>query len=375
MQKKLIALAVAGLMSGGAFAQSNVTISGQFRVGIDQVSGSGATAGVNPNSRTRVVDNNSNIKFAGTEDLGGGMKAWFQVESAIGTSDNVGTSGSQAAGTATSTGIGTRNTAVGLTGNWGSFLIGKWDMHYSSHAGVDGNGLAPHSYAMATSSLDILHTQNGANGGGTRFNNTIQYWSPTMSGFGVKVGYSTSGTNESTVNAAGKESNVWLNPTYSNGPIHAFYSYLKRSDVGDVNNGAKAKFNRLGGAYTLPMGLKLGLIWDTNQATAAAGGATTKRTAWALPISYTTGAHNIAFTYARAGDTGGVADTGAKMTMLGYAYSLSKRTSIGASWVSIKNEAAGAYDGWHPSSSLGATGGMAAGVDPRWLSFNMNHTF
>ena len=30
MQKKIIALAIAGLMSGAAFAQSNVTISGGF---------------------------------------------------------------------------------------------------------------------------------------------------------------------------------------------------------------------------------------------------------------------------------------------------------------------------------------------------------
>lgn len=34
MQKKLIALAVAGLVSGGAFAQTNVTISGQIRMSI-----------------------------------------------------------------------------------------------------------------------------------------------------------------------------------------------------------------------------------------------------------------------------------------------------------------------------------------------------
>jgi predicted porin len=136
MQKKIIALAIAGL-SSVAFAQSNVTISGQFRVGIDSVSAGGATAaGANLTSRMRVTDENSTLRFAGEEKLGNGMTAWFQVESAIGTSDNIGTSGAQGGGANSAT-IGTRNTAVGIKGNWGNFFVGKWDTHYSSHAGVD----------------------------------------------------------------------------------------------------------------------------------------------------------------------------------------------------------------------------------------------
>lgn len=380
MQKKLIALAIAGL-SSAAFAQSNVTISGQMRVGIDNVTAGGATGGVaNLTSRTRVVDNNSNIRFAGTEKLGNGLEAWFQVESAIGTSDNVGTTGTQATGTATSTGIGTRNTAVGLRGGFGTFLIGKWDQHYSSLAGVDSAGLAG-DLAMNASSLNILHTNNGANGAGGRYNNTMMYTTPNFSGFDVNVGYGTSAANE--VNTAGvtKESNVFLNPRYTNGPIHAFYSYLKRTNIGNGAAGtvSDAKFNRLGGAYTLPMGLKLGLIWDRNEAVGAGG--TTKRTAWALPISYAMGAHTLSFTYAKAGKSNAagadVADSAAKMTMLGYGYAMSKRTSVGINWTAINNDAAATYDMWHPSSSVGATavGGLPAGSDPRALSFNLNHSF
>ena len=53
MQKKIIALAIAGL-SSVAFAQSNVTISGQFRGGIDSGSAGGATAAcANITSRIR----------------------------------------------------------------------------------------------------------------------------------------------------------------------------------------------------------------------------------------------------------------------------------------------------------------------------------
>ncbi len=383
MQKKIIALAIAGL-SSVAFAQSNVTISGQFRVGIDSVSAGGATAaGANLTSRMRVTDENSTLRFAGEEKLGNGMTAWFQVESAIGTSDNIGTTGAQGGGANSAT-IGTRNTAVGIKGNWGNFFVGKWDTHYSSHVGVDSSGLAAHSGALTTNSLSILHTNNGANGAGGRFNNAIMYASPNWSGFAFNLGYSTTAGaggvgNESTAAGVDKERNIWISPSYSNGPIHVVYSYLKRDDVGNAAAGTSpdAKFNRLGGAYTFPMGIKVGLIWDKNSTTTAAG-VETKRTAWALPLSYVTGPHTVAFTYAKANNSnvGGadVVNSNAKMTMLGYTYAMSKRTSVAASWWGINNDTAATYDGWHPSSNVSAAA-MPAGADPRKFTLQMNHTF
>ena len=56
MQKKLIALAVAGLgLSGAAFAQSNVTVYGIFDASFESVKASGAAAaGANRESFSRV---------------------------------------------------------------------------------------------------------------------------------------------------------------------------------------------------------------------------------------------------------------------------------------------------------------------------------
>lgn len=398
MQKKIIALAVAGLVSGGAFAQANVTMSGQFRVGIESVSAGGCSAVgcANLTSRTRVADENSNIRFAGEESLGGNLKAWFQVESALGTSDNIGTTGAAAAGANSAT-LGTRNTAVGLKGAFGNFFVGKWDMHYSSHAGVDGNGLAPHSGALDANSLSIIHNIGGFSGAGGRANNAIMYSSPNFSGFDINLGYSTTFTgNESTAAGADKEGNVWINPRYNNGPITAFYSYLKRSNIGNtapvltVDQTADAKYQRAGAAYTFPMGFKVGLIWDRNECTSSGAGTgcitgqgvntTAKRTAWVLPLSYTTGAHTIIYTYARANKVSvngaDAADTGANMNVLGYTYAMSKRTSVNASWWGINNQNNATYDGWHPSSSVAAgTAVLPAGADPRAFTLQMNHTF
>ena len=413
MQKKLIALAIAGL-SSAAFAQSNVTISGQMKVGFADASAKGATvAGTSLTSRARVEDNNSNIRFSGEENLGNGMAAFFQVESAIGTSDNIGTTGGAQGAGATSTGIGTRNTAVGLKGNWGMALMGKWDAYYNAIAGVDGMGLAD-GHGLATSSLSILHTNGNGNAFGGRLNNVVAYATPNFAGFDALIAYAASGVaanEDNRANLAGKEKGWYFNPKYTNGPIQVFYAHLRANDVGAVPgvgagfSGANVRANRLGGAWTFPMGLKIGLIWDKNKVAVADGSAglaalgvvatggavgvhsRRERTAWALPIQYTTGAHKVNFTYAWAGnlktDAAGanstLGDSKARMWTLGYEYALSKRTSVAASYLAINNGQNARYDGWHPSSSVSGSqavaGALPYGADPRILQFNVRHAF
>ncbi|BBO19992.1 porin [Candidatus Desulfobacillus denitrificans] len=399
MQKKLIAAAITGLLAVPAMAQTNVTISGQMRVGVDWVSAGGATAaGASPVSRMRVIDNNSNIKFAGTEALGNGLTAWWEVESAIGTSDNVGTSGMQTSGAANNATIGTRNTAVGIKGAWGNIYVGKWDMHYHTGFGVDGAG-ALGGLAMGANSLNMLMNQGTAvplSGAGGRLNNAIMYDTPTWNGFNVRLGYSTSAANEILTNLPGvggsarKESNWWLNPQYNNGPWTAFYSYFARNNIGNtlspvppaVHTAAPdARFHRAGIAYTFAMGLKVGAIWDRNSVDTdvTAMTPTMKRTAWAIPVQYNMGPHTFNFTYARAGDSSNTPgmDTSAKMYMLGYTYALSKRTMLGVNWTKINNAAAGTYDLWHPSSNIAAQAGgvLPAGADPRQFGVNLHHSF
>jgi predicted porin len=84
MQKKLIALAIAGL-SSAAFAQTNVTIYGVADGTFDyiKVSSNNAVGGVGNPSNTRVSSNGSHLGFKGTENLGNGMKAIFQFESEV----------------------------------------------------------------------------------------------------------------------------------------------------------------------------------------------------------------------------------------------------------------------------------------------------
>ena len=378
MQKKIIAIALASL-SGVAFAQSNVTISGRMHVSFENVSAGGATvAGTGLTSRTRVVDDNSNIKFAGEEALGNGNKAWFQIESAIGTDNNNGTTAGNAAGTRT-TNIGSRNTAVGLAGNWGTFLLGKWDAHYNSMVPVEAAGLAD-ALALGSSSLSIFHYVNGnAGAGGGRLDNVAAYVSPNFSGFSGLFAYSTSPTsNEATTAGILKDSGWNLKLQYANGPIAVVWSHLKVENAGAADIDTTG--DRIGAAYTFPMGLKVGLIWDKSKFAFNAAGTNADRSAWALPISYRTGAHNFTFVYGKANDVKGnsaisATATNAKQTTLGYEYAMSKRTSVGVTYSQINNDAAGVTDFWHPSSSVGAAAAVPAGSDPRKFSVGILHSF
>lgn len=407
-QRTLFALAAAGLPAI-ALAQSSITISGQLRVGIESVSAGGATvAGVSPISRMRVTDNGSNIRFAGTEALGGGLTAWWQVESAIGVPDNQGTAAAPAPGAANATTIGTRNTAVGIKGAWGNIFAGKWDAHYNSGNLVDTvNG--PDAYGSAGQALNMTHGNGAAatatgraapNTFGGRMPNSIVYTTPRWNGFDATVNYSTQSENL-TAGMLAKDKAWAFTPKYVNGPIIAFYSHFRNSNNGatTTSTGNHLTGNRLGGAYTFPMGLKLGLVWDKNKIETASGAAglaalgiaatgsnvgahnRRERTAWALPIQYQSGPHRFNFTYARASNlktnVGTVGSSGARMYFLGYEYSMSKRTSVAAMYSTIRNGANAAYDFREASANIGGSlgVGLPAGADPRIVQLGLRHVF
>ena len=110
----------------------------------------------------------------GTEDLGGGIKAFFQCESSAPPDAGGGT-------------FCSRNSGVGLQGNFGSVLLGRWDSPFKlSQIFVDPYG---------QNTLGNQQTWVGVSGAGgnndfnRRQNNNIQYWSPVFSGFSVRLNY------------------------------------------------------------------------------------------------------------------------------------------------------------------------------------------
>jgi len=227
MQKKLIALAVAGLASSAAFAQTNVTVYGiadgsfdyvwqsgsQVRsesvvqnysaIGVPTTSSASFSQQGNNVDYTRVQPNSSYIGFKGTEDLGNGLKAIFQYEMGL---DFTSGSGNLAA---------TRDSFVGL-----------------SHAGagtiVLGNLTGPTRALGAT--LDVFPgaTGIGANSGligkiaGSTLKNSVNVTSDTATsvaanttlGYGDSAGCTRGGTCTSIFDTRWANAVAYLSPKW-----------------------------------------------------------------------------------------------------------------------------------------------------------------
>src|SRR4029077_3322288 len=114
MNKKLVALAVASGFALPLAAQAqtaNVTLYGRLNIDFEFVNGKQAD-GSNP-TVNRLSSNSSRLGVRGTESLGGGLNAIFQIESSINGDTNAGN-------------LGGRESFVGLQGSWGKFTLGRF---------------------------------------------------------------------------------------------------------------------------------------------------------------------------------------------------------------------------------------------------------
>ncbi|WP_156454454.1 porin [Lampropedia cohaerens] len=177
MKKTLIAVATASMLVGGAVAQSNVVIYGELDAGIGQRY-SGEDVGMISN-----YAGTSRWGLRGSEDLGNGLKANFNFESgSIELGDgSVGGSGSF-----------NRQAWVGLSGSFGSLMVGRTTTPQNRVMGTfDLNGTADGSSALKAIGL----AANG-NLGGSRQNAQVQYATPNFNGLQLRVAYATNDNTE-----------------------------------------------------------------------------------------------------------------------------------------------------------------------------------
>jgi predicted porin len=131
MKKHLIAAGVVAAFAAPAMAQ-NVTVYGNIEMGpISVDSGTTSTTYIGNG-----VVNSSRLGFKGTEDLGGGLKAFFRLESGLKpeTGSIGGTkTGTLQGGSSTTVSVGNSNffdrgAEIGLSGAFGTVKLGKFDM-------------------------------------------------------------------------------------------------------------------------------------------------------------------------------------------------------------------------------------------------------
>jgi predicted porin len=366
MKKSLIALAVAGVVAAPAFAAtSNVDIYGQINVSVDRVdNGTGAAAG---NDAWRVNSNTSRFGMKGSEDLGGGMKGLWQIEQGI----VVDTANAASFGAGTS-----RNTFLGLGGDFGTVLVGSHDTPYKLGTG----SLDPFADTVADYN-SVIGSFGGNNTADLRLGNVVAYISPTVSGFHAAIAKSFQDETGTGTAAAPNPSAYSMTAIYSNGPLFGSLSYEKADDLAVSAGDVDTRDLKLGLGYTFG-DTKVGFVWErlklSNDAVLA--DTFTTRNAWLINVAHAMGPITLKASYANAGDVSGTNNTGAKVFNVGVDYAMSKRTSAYVIYSDVNNDAAGSYDlGGATSAGLGGSGSSnvvnAAGIDNSSIAIGMRHSF
>jgi predicted porin len=220
--KTLAAAAVAGMFSAGAYAQSSVTLYGSLDAGIGYVNKVG---GQSFWAQTSGALSDTYFGLRGSEDLGGGNRAIFKLESGF----NIGNgqfggwlnSGSQ--------GMFNRQAYVGLSNNmYGTLTLGR---QYDSVVDY----LGPLSLAGKGVNLAGHPFNNDNIGGQYAISNAVKYEGPDYAGFHFGAMY---GFSNSSDFAQGRQ---WsAGAAYANGPfkVAAAYNQLNNNGSGALNSTA-----------------------------------------------------------------------------------------------------------------------------------------
>ncbi len=407
----------------GSVGGATLTLYGTLNADVGTVKRDGATAstaalnslvgapGLNPTnhpSHGQLRSNSSNFGLRGERPLFSGLKAVFQLESAIGVDGNAST-------------LSGRDTFLGLSGRLGSILFGgNIDTPYKRAVqGKDpffATGVATQKGILGspgfnvTSASAVAGTTVGGNAATAqqqnasfdiRANNLLMYRSPVLRGFSGEIGY---GLNEQKSNST---ATAQINPKlfsllgrYEMGALWLSYGYERHDDVFGLNSlltlvpgsgatvtaftppaGATSRDtgNKLGAAYTL-RGTEFLVVWERLKYETNAGTLSEyQRDAWVGSVNHRFGPHRAIASYSKANAgsctlaaASGCSTTGlgAKQLALGYVYDMDRATSLYTFWTRIANDAAAAYN-------FGVSGAPAAGVgaDPQALALGIRYRF
>lgn len=361
MNKKLIAFAVTGATFAPAvMAQSAnpVTFYGRAYVMFESVKANGGTA-IPVGGRSRVSDQSSRVGVRGAEDLGGGIKAFFQFESAAPMDVGGGA-------------LASRNSAVGLEGTFGSVRLGRWDTPFkATTVAIDAFG----NVTLA----GIAGAMNDRGNFNRRESNVVQYWTPTMSGFAGRLSYT---ANEARTNAATNNTNpsvISTSVTYTKGAFYAGYAWESHRDIykpytgpAAATVGGREKGQALFANFTLGP-VKAGVITEKFEKKSGGAIRVADMKSHMANVTYTVGKNQFIYQHARSknGELVSVAvQPDCKINSLGYFYNFSRRTSFVALYTKVANNATGRCN--FASNALTLNG---ADQDPTGFAAGLRHSF
>lgn len=317
MKKSLISLSILAAASGATHAQSSVTVYGRIDLGLVLDSGNPAGKSVRISSGAA---SSSRLGFMGSEDLGGGYKAGFQLEtgycadSAAGAPNYCGASNN----------FMSRQAHGDLSGPFGAMTAGRqYSLGFDDMIAID-----PFSTGYAGRINNIVDTS------GTRLNNSFRYTTPSFAGFKAAGEF-----------ALGEQSGNWASNRevgaelgYAAGPAYASFAYY---DVRNANGDGSARRNyQFGGTYDFGVAKVAAMVQKGDGDPTGAikidtldfmGGATVPLAGGSLLASFI---HH---------DDRGRLNHDANQIGAGYNYPLSKRTSVYTAYARIVNRNGAAF--------------------------------
>jgi predicted porin len=392
MQKKLMAIAVAGALGAPAVAlaqASTVQVYGKITYEYGIARQGDAAGGSQQNVDYADSPGGSAIGFRGEEKLGGGLSAWFQCES------------SADVRAIDQTGWCTRNSAVGFKGGFGNLHFGRWDTPFKramnqGTVGAEETGLLGMSFlpfggsggadATATSP-DATQRQRWKR----REVGLTYYESPSFGGLQVLAAFSpgNAGADNTPLDATpNNKPRIWsfavnysaggldLGGGYERHSEFGAYAPLSTQDADDSGWGLAAAYTfgnfKVGGTY-------LDRKWETLPGQELKKKTATIGVEWAI-----VGPHGLEAQYAWAGDSkgnstvgiggnGGASasgsDTGGDAISIAYTYAFSKRTRLKLGYIHVDN------DNNTNSYRVGNTAAVAAGENSSAVAFHISHRF
>ncbi|TAJ75777.1 MAG: porin [Gallionellaceae bacterium] len=307
MQKKIIALAIASAISAPAFASNaNVEIYGKAFMTVEAA----VTDSKASSSTTRINTNASRLGFKGKEDLGEGLKAFYQYEVQM---DADGSAGN---------GLGkTRNSGAGIESELGTVTMGIWDTPFK----LAHNKIELFDNTTGFTTTKTIGMSANAKDFNSRSANSVSYTSPSIAGVKLMGAYIADETTN-------RKNRISASATFEMDDLYVAAAGETRPDQSTASTADTAL--RMVAQY------RLGDVWvggayEMLKINRAASTSYTQNN-FELAGSYKLGTSSFGLAYVNAGASD-QADTSASQISARYGYTFSKRTEVFAAYSTLTN--------------------------------------
>lgn len=316
MNKVIAAGAVGMLCAGSALAQSSVVVYGVLDTYMAYTDADGK-------GRMRSVDSGgyqaSRVGFRGVEDLGGGLRASFQLENGFGSDTGAMHDGTR---------LFNRQAWVGVGGGFGELRFGRQNSpKFLMIARLD-----PYGGATFASFLNNVSAYT------PRYDNVIGYLSPALGPVKLQAYYSLGERSETSRGL----STTMLAGEYEQGPL---YLGISSSRQNSANHSVAIQSTFAGGSYDYGQGrVYLGAYRGNNLGASAVNNiAGSYYTALSLSATWRVGGGTtLGAGYGQARDGTGTGSDARQLSLVGMV-DLSKRTMLYATYARLLNDAGASF--------------------------------